>query len=375
MEFEKLFKEKLNNDNLLNVLITSGFNSETLFKTVKNLQVFMDLKTLNEDTKINFLNFIFTKDNSKKFNKNIINNITDPKKINKNIINNINEEAKEYIYIFSDIIDSIIKYPDYNEILFNTKVNKILTFLFLLLAKDTKDINEYIEKYKKNNVLIKKYNLQINDTNLISSTVNNLNIFLNDGILVSLEVRKNILKYFFSINEKNNNLVNVEIFNQFINIYKQIKVINFINKDKNNGKFNIGTFEDDNNFLVLVENLHIFFFNKIKNIINHPILLKINELKNINHDNYSSFFELIESLLKSNNIKNYFSIETTINEIFYKNITNNNDKQNIFIILDTLFTNYKFNKLKEIHYNIREKIFSSEKIKGGTIKIKINKYI
>jgi hypothetical protein len=297
------------------------------------------------------------------------------KKFNKNIINNITEEAKEYINIFSDIIDSIIKYPDYNEILFNTKVNKILTFLFLLLAKDTKDINEYIEKYKKNNVLIKKYNLQINDTNLISSTVNNLNIFLNDGILVSLEVRKNILKYFFSINEKNNNLVNVEIFNQFIKIYKQIKEINFINKDKNNGKFNIGTFEDDNNFLVLVENLHKFFFNKIKNIINLSILSKINELKMINYDNYSSFFELIESLLKSNKINNYFPIQTIINEFFYKNITNNNDKQNIYIILDTLFTNYKFNILKVIHYNIREKIFSSEKIKGGTIKIKINKYI
>jgi hypothetical protein len=169
----------------------------------------------------------------------------------------------------------------------------------------------------------------------------NINFFLNLNFL-SL----NDLIFFKSLNNRNINLLDLQLNN-----------LNLVNK-KNIYEFR-NYFLDKNNLInYLKTNKIIFFFNNYNLKLKNPIL-NLEFIKSSKFNNNLFFFSN-NNIFKNSNLKNLNFMNK-----FYLNFLKGNTYFNLFVSKNIKYNNYKFYIFNNIfNYNVNKKLFDSFKIQN-----------
>lgn len=359
-----IYDNKINFDELLNLINSEGENEEDLKEEINKLKNII-LENQNNKNKLNNKKLIKNNKikNKEKIINNNYNNILNNSEINNNF--NKNNNSKKYIkkYIILNKLKNIkiFRKINKNKKIFNNNSNskKIISIVGPRGAgKSIISVNlAKINIYTKNKILILDFDFFNNSIYTIFGTKKHLinNLKMNNNYFPD---EKNIKNYNEIDEEKNNKIIINYILNNIIKINKKIDLISgdiLLNNKKNN--FNkINNNKNINFNLINSENIN----EKINLLINK--LNKIYDLIIIDNSSENNI-EILKNIINLSD-KTIFISDTNLLEInksiklLQKYILGNKINKNKFNIL---FNKYNSNS---INLNLLKKIFNELNILG-----------
>ena len=358
-----IYDNKINFDELLNLINSEGENEEDLKEEINKLKNII-LENQNNKNKLNNKKLIKNNKikNKEKIINNNYNNILNNSEINNNF--NKNNNSKKYIkkYIILNKLKNIkiFRKINKNKKIFNNNSNskKIISIVGPRGAgKSIISVNlAKINIYTKNKILILDFDFFNNSIYTIFGTKKHLinNLKMNNNYFPD---EKNIKNYNEIDEEKNNKIIINYILTNIIKINKKIDLISgdiLLNNQKNNlNKIN----NNNSNFnLINSENIN----KKINLLINK--LNKIYDLIIIDNSSENNI-EILKNIINLSD-KTIFISDTNLLEInksiklLQKYILGNKINKNKFNIL---FNKYNSNS---IDLNLLKKIFNELNILG-----------